>query len=219
MDRAETTQGEAARAPGPGRRTGGEGDRYSIRPLDGTTWPAFARLVEKHNGVWGGCWCTWFHTMPAEKSRTYEGNRDLKERLVRQGGAHAALVFAGAEAVGWCQFGSPGELPNIYHRKEYQAGQVTAPDYRITCFFVDRDHRRRHVAAAALSGALDLIAAAGGGVVEAYPQDTPGKRVSGSLLYSVTRQMFEGAGFSFDRPKGQHHCVMRKVVSPQSPSP
>jgi hypothetical protein len=32
--------------------------------------------------VWGGCWCTWFHTAYAEKSHSVEGNRALKERLV-----------------------------------------------------------------------------------------------------------------------------------------
>lgn len=214
MARAEQNRG----TPEAGGPTSPKVEAYEIRPLDRTTWPAFARLVEKHNGVWGGCWCTWFHTMAAEKTRTYDGNRSLKERLVDQGRAHAALVFAGDEAVGWCQYGSPQELPNIYHRKEYQAGQVGEPDYRITCFFVDRDHRRRQVAAAALLGALALIAAAGGGVVEAYPQDTQGKRATGSLLYSLTRQAFEDAGFSFDRPKGKNHCVMRRVVSPASPS-
>ena len=35
--------------------------------------------------------------------------------------AHAALVFDGDAAVAWCQYGSPEELPNIHHRKEYEA--------------------------------------------------------------------------------------------------
>jgi hypothetical protein len=87
---------------------------YVIKPLDATTWDAFARLVERHNGVFGGCWCTWFHTFQAEKTFTAEGNRALKERLVEEGRAHAALVFDGDEAVAWCQYGTPEELPNIH---------------------------------------------------------------------------------------------------------
>src|SRR5215216_6502957 len=109
-----------------------------------------------------------------------------KERLVREGRAHAALVFDGDVAVAWCQYGSPDELPSIYHLKEYNAGLTEAPDYRLTCFFVDRNYRRKGVAAVALRGALDLIAQAGGGVVERYPQDTQGKRTSGSFLYNGT---------------------------------
>jgi GNAT superfamily N-acetyltransferase len=187
---------------------------YSTRPLDAATWDAFAQLAEKHNGVWGGCWCTWFHPACAENGESSEGNRAYKERLVHEKRAHAALVFDGDVAVAWCQYGGPDELPNIYHLKEYNAGLDKAPDYRLTCFFVDRNYRRKGVAAVALRGALDLIAKAGGGVVEAYPQDTQGKRTSGSFLYNGTRSLFEQAGFSYERSKGKNHCVMRRTVLP-----
>jgi len=189
---------------------------YSIKPLGPDTWDAFAELAERHNGVWNGCWCTWFHTMQAEKTHTAEGNRALKERLVREGRAHAALVFDGDVAVAWCEYGTPEELPNIYHRKEYEAGLDKLPDYRLTCFFVDRKYRRTGVAAVALRGALHLIAQAGGGVVEAYPHDTDGQKVSASFLYNATRSLFEQAGFRYDRPKGTKNCVMSKTVTSES---
>jgi GNAT superfamily N-acetyltransferase len=171
------------------------------------------RIPGEHNGVWNGCWCTWFHPACAERGISPEGNRAYKERLVREGKAHAALVFDGDVAVAWCEFGTPDELPNIYHLKEYNAGLDRAPDYRLTYFFVDRDYRRKGVAAVALGGALDLIAKAGGGLVEAYPQDTQGKRTSGSFLYNGTRSLFEKAGFNYERPKGKNHSVMRRMVS------
>jgi len=187
---------------------------YTVKALGPDTWDAFAQLAERHNGVWNGCFCTWFHTLSTDKDkeRTPESNRGLKERLVSQGRAHAALVFDGALAVAWCQYGTPAELPNINHRKEYEAALDRLPDYRLTCFFVDRNYRRKGVAAVALGGALDLIAQAGGGVVEAYPQDTGGQKVTASFLYSATRSLFEQAGFSYVRHKGKNHCVMRKVV-------
>lgn len=190
-------------------------DEYVVRPLEDKTWEAFARLVEKHNGVWGGCWCTWFHAERYDKeAAAAEGAKAMKQRLVREGRAHAALVFDGHEAVGWCQYGTVQELPRIYHRKEWESGVVDPPDYRITCFFVDRDYRRSGVAPVALRGALDLIGAAGGGVVEGYPEDTGGERAKASLLYSTTRSMFEGAGFTYERSKGTKHCVMRTTVPP-----
>lgn len=205
---------------------------YTIKALAPDTWDAFANLAERHNGVWGGCWCTWFHNRPdlricegpdgqhhaklhqecAAKGRTVEGNRTLKERLVKAGNTHAALVFDRDVAVAWCQYGSPAELPNINHRKEYEDGLGRLPDYRLTCFFVDKKYRRKGVAAVALRGALELIAAAGGGVVEAYPQDTGGQKVTASFLYSATRSLFEQAGFDYSRPKGIKHCVMTKTV-------
>jgi hypothetical protein len=156
---------------------------YVVKPLGPDTWDAFAGLVERHNGVFGGCWCTWFHTFHAEKTFTAEGNHALKERLVEEGRAHAALIFDGDEAIAWAQYGPPGELPNIHHRKEYLETLDQEPDYRITCIFVDRRYRRKGVTASALNGALGLIAEAGGGTVEGYPHDTAdGKR----CLFSTT---------------------------------
>jgi GNAT superfamily N-acetyltransferase len=193
-----------------------ENAQYAIRPLGPDTWDAFARLAGRHNGVWNGCWCTWFHASPADrggKERTAESNRALKERLVNDHRAHAALVFDGEEAVAWCQYGTPEELPNIKHRKEYEAKLDRLPEYRITCFFVDSKYRRKGVAALALQGALQLIGQAGGGTVEAYPQDTHGQKVSASFLYSVTRSLFEQAGFSYIRHQGKNHAVMRKVIT------
>jgi GNAT superfamily N-acetyltransferase len=187
---------------------------YTIEPLSPATWGAFADLAEKHNGVWGGCWCTWFHPACAEKGVGAEGNRALKERLVGEGRAHAALVCIGDLAVAWCEYGPPVELPRIYHKKQYEAELDKPPRYRVTCFFVDRSYRRKGVATVALHGALDLIAKAGGGLVEAYPQDTEGKKTSASVLYNGTRSLFEKAGFSYERPLGKNHCVMRKTVRP-----
>jgi hypothetical protein len=207
---------------------------YAVKPLCADTWDAFAGLAERHNGVWGGCWCNWFqdrynlricegpngqhhalfHRGCTDKGRTVEDNRAFKQRLVNDGRAHAALVLDGDVAVAWCQYGSPEELPNINHRKEYEAGLDRPADYRITCFFVDKNYRHKGMTAVALHGALGLIAQAGGGVVEAYPQDTGGRQVSASFLYSATRSLFEQAGFSYDRPKGIKHCVMSKTVLP-----
>lgn len=186
----------------------------TIRALTPKTWDAFAGLAERHNGVWGGCWCTWFHTFVSEKSHTAEGNRALKKQLVDEGRAHAALVLHGDEAVAWCQYGTPQELPNINHRKEYEANRDQLPNYRLTCFFIDRRYRRQGLSAIALRGALDLIAQAGGGVVEAYPQDTAGKQITASFLYNGTRSLFEQAGFTYCRPKGKNHCVMSTTVAP-----
>lgn len=98
-------------------------------------------------------------------------NRSLKGAIVEQGKAHAALVMDGEEAVAWAQFGTPDELPSIHHRKQYDATKSEDPDYRITCVFVDKRHRRQGVTELAITGALDMIAQSGGGRVESYPHD------------------------------------------------
>jgi GNAT superfamily N-acetyltransferase len=185
---------------------------YRIRPLDESTWPAFAALVEHNNGVFGGCWCIAFHPEGAARDRTAEQNRDRKLARVRAGTAHAALVFRGQDCLGWCQFGPPGELPRIKSRAAYEKGLTAAPDWRIGCCFVGKGLRRQGVAAAALGGALDMIAALGGGVVEGYPE-TAGA-VPAGFLFNGALSSYEQLGFTRDRQIGKHRWVVTKRVRP-----
>lgn len=190
-------------------------DGYRIEPLGPPTWDAFADLAERHNGVWGGCWCVFFHCHPDPPERRELGNREFKRKLVEENRAHAALVFDADIAVAWAEFGPVAELPNIHHRKQWELELERIPDYRITCLFVDRRYRRKGMAAVAVQGALALISAAGGGLVESYPHDLPpGKKTSASFLYNATRSMYEELGFHYERPKGKGNCVMSMVVRP-----
>jgi GNAT superfamily N-acetyltransferase len=182
------------------------------RPLSQDTWPAFARLVEKHNGIFGGCWCISFHLDPEGGKVPSKNYRKMKETRVMEGRAHAALVFDGREAVGWCQFGPTAELPNIRSRKAYEEGLKELPNWRITCFFVDRERRGNGIATVALREAMHMIAQLGGGTVEAYPEDYTGQKVSSSFLCSGTLGMFEKAGFRRSRKIAMHRwVVIRKI--------
>jgi GNAT superfamily N-acetyltransferase len=186
---------------------------FSVKPLSPVTWPDFAALVERHHGVWGGCWCLEFH--PEGKERGPD-RRDKKECRVREGTAHAALVYDGDKCVGWCQFGSPKELPRIKRQGAYREHLATLPDWRITCFFVDKGYRGQGVAAVALHGALQEISRLGGGTVESYPEDVDGRSVSASFLHNGSAAMFEKEGFTRDRQIGKNHWVVIKLVTADS---
>src|SRR6476659_4794468 len=144
---------------------------FTIKALTSGTFDDFAALVERNKGMFASCWCTHFHPDCAEKGQSAEGNRALKQRLVAEGLAHAALVYDGDRAVAWAQYGSPEELPSIHQRKEYLATTGRLPDFRVTGIQVERARRGEGLAAIALRGAVELIALAGGGVVEGYPHD------------------------------------------------
>jgi hypothetical protein len=186
------------------------GGLLTVRPLEESTWPDFARLVEANNGVFGGCWCMGMH--PDDPGATTP-KRERKLERVRAGAAHAALVYEGADCLGWVQFGPPAEVPRIKNRAAYEKGVTTPPDWRIACCFVGRGHRRRGVASTGLAGALDLIAQLGGGVVEGYPE--PPDAVPAGFLYHGALSTFEELGFQPDRPIGKHRWVVRTVVAPR----
>ena len=192
-----------------------ETSAYTIKALDETTWDAFSALVENNNGVFGGCWCMGFHPEGVGKETTAELNRRRKLERVRAGTTHAALVFDGDDCVGWCQFGAPNELPRIKSRAAYEKGLTTMPDWRITCNFVGKGHRRQGVATAALEGALDLIGALGGGRVEGYPEDAAS--VPAGFLFNGALSTYETLGFVRDRKIGKHRWVVTRTVRPVTP--
>ncbi len=182
---------------------------YKIAALDESTWPAFEALVERNNGVFGGCWCIGFHPEGVARGNS-PLNRERKHDRVRAGSTHSALVFDGADCVGWCQFGKPDELPWIKSRAAYEKELVALPDWRIACCFVGKGHRRQGVWAAALAGALDLIARAGGGRVEGYPEDAAS--VPAGFLFHGALSTYEQLGFARERKIGKHRWVVSKVV-------
>lgn len=194
-------------------------DELEIVALEPATWDLFAGLVERQGGLFGGCWCVWFHRGAGEGPEEAEDNRARKKRHVDEGVAHAALVVHDGEAIAWAEYGTPVELPTIHHRKQYDAEKDADPDYRITCVFVDKRHRRHGLTELAIRGALDLIAQSGGGVVEAYPHDLTHqtKKMSPSFLYNGTRRLYERLGFTYVRPKGLKNCVMVYTVPPADP--
>jgi GNAT superfamily N-acetyltransferase len=186
---------------------------YTVKALDESTWPAFAALVEANNGVFGGCWCMGFHADGVGNTPP-EVNRERKLARVRAGTTHAALVFDGDDCLGWCQFGSPEELPRIKSRAAYEKSLTTPPDWRIACNFVGKGHRRKGVATAALAGALELIAGLGGGAVEGYPEAAGS--VPAGFLFNGALSTYEQLGFVRDRQIGKHRWVVTKTVAPPS---
>ena len=124
------------------------------------------------------------------------------------------MIDEDGAAQGWCQYGSPEELSNIKHRREYDKDAPARPDWRVTCVCVDRKHRGQGIARAALEGALDQIALRGGGLVEAISETTAGREAQGRFLFSATVELLEQYGFTRGRQVGKHAWIMSRSVDP-----
>jgi hypothetical protein len=115
--------------------------------------------------------------------------------------------------VGWCQYGPPAEVVTIKNPAAYQQGLVELPDWRIGCVFTGGKHRRQGVARAGLAAALRAIRAAGGGVVEAYPEQLDGRGPQrGAYLHTGPESLFTELGFVRDRRIAKWRWVMRLTV-------
>jgi GNAT superfamily N-acetyltransferase len=85
--------------------------------------------------------------------------------------------------------------------------------WSIVCFVVGRRHRGQGIATALLDAAVDYARAHGATLLEAYPVDTTGGRVSAATAYKGTVGMFERAGFAVaERRRANRSSPERPIV-------
>jgi GNAT superfamily N-acetyltransferase len=185
--------------------------RFHSKELSPDTWKDFARLFEKHGGVWGGCWCMYYHTTHGWSGRSAKQNRKEKELLVRAGKSHGVLVYDEdtEQPVGWCQFGPREELPRVERKRGYKDKGEDAL-WRVTCFFIDKDHRKRGVAREALRAALEVMERRGAKTVEAYPLETR-ERYQPSFLWAGTKSLFSQFGFRQTQKLGKAVVMSKRI--------
>jgi GNAT superfamily N-acetyltransferase len=142
------------------------------------------------------------------------GNREAKLAHVNNGTIHQMLVYRDGRCVGWCQYGPPAEVATIKNPKTYEKGLAELPDWRIGCLFTGSGSRRKGVARAAVAAVLAAIADAGGGLVEAYPEQVAGREPQrGAYLHTGPEILFEEFGFIRDRRIAKWRWIMRLRIS------
>jgi GNAT superfamily N-acetyltransferase len=148
------------------------------------------------------------------KDSTVAGNREAKLAHVNNGTIYQMLVYRDGRCVGWCRYGPPAEVATIKNSKAYEKGLAELPDWRIGCLFTGSGSRRKGVARAAVAAVLAAIADAGGGLVEAYPEQVAGREPQrGAYLHTGPETLFEEFGFVRDRRIAKWRWIMRLRIS------
>jgi GNAT superfamily N-acetyltransferase len=145
------------------------------------------------------CWCA-FNRVPAMTwaNSTQESNRQVLADAVRTGArehrAPGLVAYQGSEAVGWVSLGPRDDYERI-QRSVVLAPLDDKPVWSIVCFVVGKKARGQGVAHALLDAAISYARQHGATLLEAYPADTGGKRISSASAFRGTVSMFERAGF------------------------
>jgi ribosomal protein S18 acetylase RimI-like enzyme len=182
-----------------------------IHPVTPERWGDLAGLAGER-GFTSGCWCMWWRVTSKEfDERHGDGLRRDLHRLVEAGPEPGLLAYVDGVPAGWVAVAPRDEYPRLDRSPKLRRVD-DRPVWSITCFTIDRRHRRRGVAGALLDAAVDFARERGAELVEAYPIDTAGRRRSSADLYTGTLAMFERAGFEEVARRGGRPIVRRTVA-------
>jgi hypothetical protein len=129
--------------------------KLTVHPLTPDLWPDFVRLFGK-SGVGGGCWCMGWR-LPTKQQylrQKGESNKRAMHSLVRSGCVPGLIAYAGREPIGWCAVAHREAYPALRRspsRKPVDRERV----WSITCVYVARSRRRRHLST--LDDKLEII--------------------------------------------------------------
>ena len=146
------------------------------------------------------CWCAFYRVRGMDFSTaTATENRRVLERAADEtagdGRAPGLVAYRDGEAVGWVSVGPRADYERLAHSKVLAAVDER-PVWSIVCFVVARRARKQGIAIALLEAAVGYARHHGATLLEAYPVDTSGRRVSAATAYKGTLAMFERAGFT-----------------------
>lgn len=185
--------------------------KLAFHPLTLGRFGDLEALFGPTRGAISGCWCMWFRlTRPEWNELGREGRKRAFRRLVTQGPPPGILAYDGSRAVGWCAIAPREATPRI------AASRVAKPiddrpAWAITCFYIDREYRRRGVMAALVKAATEHARKAGARLVEAYPLEEVGSQAWGSAFVGVA-SCFADAGFQEAARRTPNRPLMRKAL-------
>ena len=185
---------------------------YDTRLLTPETWDDFAALVEANNGVWGGCWCMGFHP---EGLGGHRGGPPRGQAARTPGTAPCTRCSCTTATRRWAGASSarPASCRTSRTPRPTRRTSIELPTWRIGCIFTGSKHREKGVARAAVTAALEEIRKAGGGVVEAYPEQVVDRKPQrGAYLHTGPETLYEDLGFVRDRQIAKWRWVMRRTV-------
>jgi GNAT superfamily N-acetyltransferase len=187
-----------------------------IRPLTPERMPDLAGLFEQ-GGDPKWCWCAFYRVRSVDfRTGTARGNRAVMERATvataAEGRAPGLVAYRGDAAVGWVSLGPRDDYERLTHSKVL-APVDDRPVWSIVCFVVARQARGQGVAHALLDAAIAYARDHGATLLEAYPADTDGRRISAASAYKGTVPMFEAAGFDVvERRQANRTSAPRPIV-------
>jgi GNAT superfamily N-acetyltransferase len=174
-------------------------------------------ILSPRNQSAQACWCLTYRLTNAENSSLTGEARPLRlQRLCEEKYPPGVIAYVDGLPAGWSAVGPRTEFERLKRSKTIQFMDDT-PVWSIVCLVVKAGFRRQGVARSLIEGAVKFAASHGANVIEAYPIETNGERVSASLAFTGTSELFSSAGFTLceqtqAKSAGKVRVIMRRAV-------
>jgi GNAT superfamily N-acetyltransferase len=165
----------------------------SFHPLTQKLWRDFELLFGR-NGACGGCWCMYWKLRGKDFSEnTGNTTRQMQKAIVDSKIIPGLLAYSDGYPVGWIAVEPRSAYPKLAHSRILKPVDDQEV-WSITCFFVEKKHRRKGITVALLKAAVNHVKTQGGKIVEGYPVEAQ-KSQPDPFIYTGTASAFKQAGF------------------------
>ncbi len=165
----------------------------SFHPLTQKLWRDF-ELLFGNDGACGGCWCMYWKLRGKEFSEnTGDNARQMQKSIVDSKIVPGLLAYLDGYPVGWIAVEPRIAYPKLAHSRTLKPVDDQEV-WSVTCFFIEKKHRRKGIAVELLKAAIEHVRDRGGKIVEGYPVDSK-KEQPAPFVFTGTASAFIKAGF------------------------
>lgn len=198
--------------------TDAQAQELQIHPATPRRW-ADLRAVLAPKSAERACWCVAWRLPEHDFAQITGEQREAYLRSLVSGDLSPGLLaYHDGRVVGWCNVGPRTAMGRLVDSPAAAGPDASA--WSVVCFAVRPGYQDLGVADELLRGAIEYAGQHGALVLEGYPIGTADRRVSSSLVYVGTRDVFEREGFrqvgSIQLASGGlTRSVMRLNLAPQ----
>jgi len=151
----------------------------------------------------------WWRLKRSEFARQAgQTNKKMMKMIVRSGEVPGLLAYADSSPIGWCSV-APRESYPVLERSWTLERIDDKPVWSVVCFFVGRLFRSKGLMSSLLEAAVQYAKVHGAEIVEGYPVEPKGTRMSGSEGFTGVTSVFRRAGFVEVARRSQTRPIMR----------
>lgn len=165
----------------------------SFHPLTQKLWRDFELLFGAH-GACGGCWCMYWKLRGKDYSEnTGDSARQMQKSVVDAKTIPGLLAYSEGYPVGWIAVEPRSQYPKLAHSRTLKPVDDQEV-WSITCFFVEKKHRRKGITVELLKAGVTHAKKHGAKIIEGYPIDVK-KNEAPPFIFTGTASAFKQAGF------------------------